>query len=98
MGARPEDYAVSAPYKSYIHVDDFDGPKELADYLHKLDQDDQEYNEYFKWKVRKLFMFKIVLRKTYLILWRYIPYFSDLICIYKKVIITMAKPIESVLN
>ena len=80
MGARPEDYAVSAPYKSYIHVDDFDGPKELADYLHKLDQDDQEYNEYFKWKVRKLFMFKIVLRKTYLILWRYIPYFSDLIC------------------
>ena len=51
MGARPEDYAVSAPYKSYIHVDDFDGPKELADYLHKLDQDDQLYNEYFKWKV-----------------------------------------------
>ena len=81
MGARPEDYAVSAPYKSYIHVDDFDGPKELADYLHKLDQDDQEYNEYFKWKVRKLFMIKIVLRKTYLILWRYIPYFSDLICL-----------------
>ena len=80
MGARPEDYAVSAPYKSYIHVDDFDGPKELADYLHKLDQDDQEYNEYFKWKVRKLFMFKIILRKTYLILWRSIPYFSDLIC------------------
>ena len=80
MGARPEDYAVSAPYKSYIHVDDFDGPKELADYLHKLDQDDQEYNEYFKWKVRKLFMIKIVLRKTYQILWRYKPYFSDLIC------------------
>jgi len=50
MGARPQDYAVSAPYKSYIHVDDFDGPKELAEYLHKLDQDDQLYNEYFKWK------------------------------------------------
>ena len=55
MGARPEDYAVSAPYKSYIHVDDFDGPKELADYLHKLDQDDQLYNEYFKWKVCLVF-------------------------------------------
>ena len=51
MGARPEDYAISAPYKSYIHVDDFEGPKELAEYLHKLDQDDQLYNEYFKWKV-----------------------------------------------
>jgi len=50
MGARPEDYAIAAPSKSYIHVDDFDSPKELADYLHKLDQDDQLYNEYFKWK------------------------------------------------
>ncbi len=51
MGARPEDYARSAPYKSYIHVDDFESPKELAEYLHKLDQDDNLYNEYFKWKV-----------------------------------------------
>ena len=51
MGARPEDYADAAPYKSYIHVDDFDSPKELAEFLHKLDEDDQLYNEYFKWKV-----------------------------------------------
>ena len=51
MGARPEDYAVSAPFKSYIHVDDFEDAKGLAEYLHKLDQDDQLYNEYFKWKV-----------------------------------------------
>ena len=29
LGARPEDYAVSAPYKSFIHVDDFDGSKDL---------------------------------------------------------------------
>ena len=54
MGARPEDYAKSAPHKSFIHVDDFDGPKELAEYLHKVDQDDQLYNEYFKWKVSYL--------------------------------------------
>jgi hypothetical protein len=51
MGARPEDYARSAPYHSYIHVDDFESPKELASYLHKLDQDDNLYNEYFRWKV-----------------------------------------------
>ena len=57
MGARPEDYAISAPFKSYIHVDDFEGPKELAEYLHKLDQDDQLYNEYFKWKVFLDFFF-----------------------------------------
>ena len=99
MGARPEDYAVSAPYKSYIHVDDFDGPKELADYLHKLDQDDQEYNEYFKWKVRKLFMFKICSVKENLsnlvTIHRYlISAIWYVICIYKRVIIAMAKPIE----
>lgn len=51
MGARPEDYAASAPYKSYIHVDNYEGAKELAEFLHQLDQDDQLYNEYFKWKV-----------------------------------------------
>ena len=52
MGARPEDYEKSTPYKSYIHVDDYDSPKELAAYLHELDQDDNKYNEYFKWKVK----------------------------------------------
>ena len=30
MGARPKDYVGSGPYKSYIHVDDFDSPKELS--------------------------------------------------------------------
>ncbi len=52
MGARPEDYLRSSPDHSYIHVDDFDSPKELADHLRRLDQDDKLYNEYFKWKVR----------------------------------------------
>lgn len=51
MGARPEDYERSAPQKSFIHVDDFEGPKELAEYLHQLEADDDLYNEYFKWKV-----------------------------------------------
>ena len=54
MGARPEDYEKATPYKSYIHVDDYDSPEELAKYLHELDQDDDKYNEYFKWKVRRL--------------------------------------------
>ena len=51
MGARPEDYERASPEHSYIHVDDFAGPKELAEHLHKLDQDDELYNEYFQWKV-----------------------------------------------
>ncbi|XP_031834464.1 glycoprotein 3-alpha-L-fucosyltransferase A isoform X1 [Nomia melanderi] len=50
MGAHPADYARSAPYRSYIHVDEFESPKELADYLHRLDRDDELYNSYFRWK------------------------------------------------
>ncbi|XP_046614305.1 glycoprotein 3-alpha-L-fucosyltransferase A isoform X1 [Neodiprion virginianus] len=50
MGARPEDYERSSPYRSYIHVDEFESPKELADYLHRLDKDDELYNSYFRWK------------------------------------------------
>lgn len=50
MGARPEDYESGAPLKSYIHVDEFSSPKELAEYLHILDKDDELYNSYFKWK------------------------------------------------
>lgn len=44
-----EDYARAAPPHSYIHVDEFPSAKELADYLHKLDQNDDLYNEYFQW-------------------------------------------------
>lgn len=50
MGARPSDYEYSAPYRSYIHVDEFPSPKDLADYLHTLDKNDELYNSYFKWK------------------------------------------------
>lgn len=50
MGARLEDYEAVAPYKSFIHVDQFESPKELAEYLHELDRDELRYNEYFKWK------------------------------------------------
>lgn len=50
MGAHPDDYRRAAPHKSYIHVDDFPSPKELAKYLHQLDVDDEAYNDYFRWK------------------------------------------------
>ncbi|CAG0894893.1 unnamed protein product [Cyprideis torosa] len=50
MGAHPEDYARATPVHSFIHVEDFAGPKELADYLHHLDRNDDLYNEYFEWK------------------------------------------------
>lgn len=50
MGARPQDYRRSAPSGSFIHVDNFESPKELAEYLHILDKDDELYNSYFQWK------------------------------------------------
>lgn len=50
MGARPEEYKKYTPDNSFIHIEEFPSPKELAEYLHKLDQDDDLYNSYFKWK------------------------------------------------
>ncbi|CAH2095297.1 unnamed protein product [Euphydryas editha] len=50
MGARPEEYAAVAPHNSYIHVEEFAGPEDLAAYLKRLDEDDTLYNSYFKWK------------------------------------------------
>ena len=48
MGASPEEYERLAPTHSFIHVDQFNGPKELAEYLLELDSDDDKYNEYFQ--------------------------------------------------
>lgn len=50
MGAAPEDYRRAAPNYSFIHVDEYPGPKQLAEYLNQLDKNDDLYNEYFKWK------------------------------------------------
>ena len=54
MGAREEDYQRSAPYKSYLHVDQFEDPQQLAKFLHQLDQNDDLYNQYFQ--VTKIYM------------------------------------------
>ena len=50
MGAPRADYEKHAPENSFIHVDDFATPKQLADYLHLLNSNDTLYNEYFGWK------------------------------------------------
>ena len=38
------------PPKSYIDVNDFSSAKELAEYLLRLDRNDDLYNEYFAWR------------------------------------------------
>lgn len=50
MGGRREDYERVAPRRSYVHVDDYESPKRLAEHLRRLDADDGQYNEYFRWK------------------------------------------------
>lgn len=50
MGAHPDDYRRVAPLHSYIHVDDFPSPRDLADFLNLLDTNDDLYNSYFEWK------------------------------------------------
>ncbi|CAG0922772.1 unnamed protein product, partial [Notodromas monacha] len=50
LGARKEDYAKAAPLNSFLHVDDFESPKALADKLHEIDADDDKFNSFFKWK------------------------------------------------
>ena len=43
-------YSEIAPEKSYINAAGFESPKELADYLKYLDQNNTAYAEYFEWK------------------------------------------------
>ena len=50
MGAQRRDYEAKAPVHSFVHVDDFAGPQQLAEYLHLLDANDALYNEYFRWR------------------------------------------------
>ncbi|VDK74390.1 unnamed protein product [Dibothriocephalus latus] len=50
MGAPREDYCAIAPPNSFIHVDDFSSPAQLAEYMNWLDQNDTAYASYFAWR------------------------------------------------
>ncbi|CAH8552868.1 unnamed protein product [Schistosoma turkestanicum] len=50
MGASVEEYKRVAPPHSFIHVDQFQSPAELAKYLNYLDRNETAYNEYFAWR------------------------------------------------
>ncbi|KAI8510689.1 Alpha-(1,3)-fucosyltransferase 7 [Branchiostoma belcheri] len=52
LGAPKADYEKFAPPGSFIHVDDFETPKDLADYLKILDKDKNMYNQYFRWRTQ----------------------------------------------
>ena len=48
------DYAARAPPRSYINVLDYESPQELAEYLLHLASHEEEYQQYFWWKVSTL--------------------------------------------
>jgi len=51
-GPARSDYEKLIPKDSFIHVDDFASPEDLAAHLQFLDQNDEEYLKYFEWKER----------------------------------------------
>uniref|UniRef100_A0A672T7R4 Fucosyltransferase n=1 Tax=Sinocyclocheilus grahami TaxID=75366 RepID=A0A672T7R4_SINGR len=50
LGPSRENYELFIPSKAFIHVDDFPSPKELADHLKLLDQNEDLYKQYFTWR------------------------------------------------
>ena len=56
MGAQKQDYISVAPPTSFIHVDDFTGPDQLAQYLHHLMENLTQYIEYLRWRESTVFI------------------------------------------
>lgn len=50
MGGRKTSYDQILPPDSFIHVEDFASPKNLATYLLYLNRSDSELAKYFEWK------------------------------------------------
>ena len=52
LGDSRANYEEHIPGDSFIHVDDFSSPKELAERLMYLDNNHTEYMKYFEWRQR----------------------------------------------
>lgn len=50
IGPPRENYEQFIPSEAFIHVDDFPSPKELADHLRLMDQNEDLYMQYFTWR------------------------------------------------
>lgn len=53
LGPARDNYEEFIPRDAFIHVDDFKTPKELAEHLKLVDQNQEMYEQYFAW--RKLY-------------------------------------------
>ncbi|XP_017383849.1 4-galactosyl-N-acetylglucosaminide 3-alpha-L-fucosyltransferase FUT5-like [Cebus imitator] len=50
LGPSRSNYEKFLPPDTFIHVDDFQSPKDLAQYLQALDKDHARYLRYFRWR------------------------------------------------
>ncbi|XP_063599453.1 4-galactosyl-N-acetylglucosaminide 3-alpha-L-fucosyltransferase FUT6-like isoform X1 [Penaeus indicus] len=50
MGGRAEDYRRMLPPNSFVHVDDYETPEDLAKYLKFLDSNREAYMKYHQWR------------------------------------------------
>ena len=50
MGPKKSWYEENLPYNSFIHVDDYKSPEELAKYLLHQDTNNEEYLTYLNWR------------------------------------------------
>ncbi|XP_066525469.1 4-galactosyl-N-acetylglucosaminide 3-alpha-L-fucosyltransferase 9-like [Hoplias malabaricus] len=50
LGPPRENYEQFIPKDSFIHVDDFKSPQELAEHLKALDQNQERYESFFSWR------------------------------------------------
>ncbi|KAI2653252.1 4-galactosyl-N-acetylglucosaminide 3-alpha-L-fucosyltransferase 9 [Labeo rohita] len=50
LGPPRKNYEELIPGNAFIHVDDFSSPKELAEHLKLLDQNESLYRQYFTWR------------------------------------------------
>ncbi|KAK2834006.1 hypothetical protein Q7C36_014707 [Tachysurus vachellii] len=50
LGPPRENYEEVIPSDSFIHVDDFKSPQELAEHLRYMDQNQEAYERYFTWR------------------------------------------------
>ncbi|XP_017539360.1 4-galactosyl-N-acetylglucosaminide 3-alpha-L-fucosyltransferase 9-like [Pygocentrus nattereri] len=50
LGPSRENYEEFIPKDSFIHVDDFKTPQELAEHLKRVDQNQEMYEKYFAWR------------------------------------------------